>query len=165
MDILFYVIFPLATILIAIVLQRILKSPTLVALLVFAIFLIVAFTAYTSDFLINAIIYAILAFITASITKLIFCFKNKIKCACSERDLDEDLDGLQNSINSLENNIEKLTDLLSEFINDNTEECSCETLQKSIGGLEDNIDNLTDIITNALNGNNCGCNTRKMLRR
>ena len=57
MDILFYVIFPLATILIAIVLQRILKSPTLVALLVFAIFLIVAFTAYTSDFLINAIIY------------------------------------------------------------------------------------------------------------
>ena len=56
MDILFFVVLPLATILIAIVLQRILKSPILVAILVFAIYLILALTVFTTEFLINAII-------------------------------------------------------------------------------------------------------------
>ena len=57
MGILFFVVLPLATILIAIVLQKLLKSPILVAVLVFAVFLILAFTVFTAEFLINAMIY------------------------------------------------------------------------------------------------------------
>ena len=44
---------PIATILLAIVLQKILKSPILVAIIFFAIYLIVTFTAFDSDFLIK----------------------------------------------------------------------------------------------------------------
>ena len=61
MTVLFFIVLPLATILIAIVLQKLLRSPILVALLVFAVYLILAFTVFEADFLINAIIYTIIA--------------------------------------------------------------------------------------------------------
>jgi len=150
MGILFFVVLPLATILIAIVLQRLLKSPILVAFLVFAVFLILAFTVFEADFLINAIIYAIIAYITALIFKLICCILRRFNfnncstdniCGDSNshnednNDLQEDIAGLRNSIARLE---------------------------KSIDSLEDNIDNLTDILSRLLNNNNnsCGCNRR-----
>lgn len=53
---------PIATILLAIVLQKILKSPILVAIIFFAIYLIVTFAAFDSDFLIVAILLTILAY-------------------------------------------------------------------------------------------------------
>ena len=71
MTVLFFIVLPLATILISIVLQKLLRNPILVALLVFAVYLILAFTVFTADFLINAIIYTIIAFITAVIVRII----------------------------------------------------------------------------------------------
>lgn len=148
MNILFFIVLPLATVLISIVLQRLLKSPILVALLVFSVFLILAFTVFTTDFLINAIIYAIIAYITALTFKLICCLKRRFDfencnicnmCGdsnnSSEDNISEDIAGLRNSIGGLE---------------------------KSIDSLEDNIDNLTDILSRLLNNNNnnCGCNRR-----
>ena len=62
---------PIATILLAIVLQKILKSPILVAIIFFAIYLIVTFTAFDSDFLIVAILLTILAYITAVLVCII----------------------------------------------------------------------------------------------
>ena len=62
---------PVSTILLAIVLQKILKCPILVAATFFAIYLIVAFAIFDSSFLIFVIIYTILAYITAVLTKLI----------------------------------------------------------------------------------------------
>ena len=132
MDILFFVIFPIAVILISIVLQRFLRSPILVAILVFAVFLILAYTAFTPDFVLNALVYAIIAFITAYIFRLICCLKNKIHCPnepiCPERD----------------NNLED----------------AVESLQDSIGTLEDNISDLNDLLSQVLGNNNCGCNRR-----
>lgn len=147
MTTLFFIILPLATILIAIVLQKLLRSPILVALLVFAVYLILAFTVFTTDFLINAIIYTIIAFITAVIVRLICCLIKRLNCndnngICSscnndndENDLQENIAGLQNSIRGLE---------------------------KSIESLENNIDDLTDVLSTILNNNNnsCGCNRR-----
>lgn len=57
---------PLAVIIFSIALQKIFKCPILVAAIVFAILLIVTFAAFTSDFLVLAIIYTLLAFITAT---------------------------------------------------------------------------------------------------
>lgn len=71
MDILFFLVFPISTIIIAIALQKIFKSPILVTAIIFSIFLIVTYTAFTSDFLINTIVYTIIAYITAVITKII----------------------------------------------------------------------------------------------
>lgn len=70
--ILFFFIFPIATIIFAIALQKILCNPYLVSAIVLAIFLIVTFTAYGVTFLIAAFIYAIIALITAYIVS-VFC--------------------------------------------------------------------------------------------
>lgn len=62
---------PLATIILSIVLQKVLKCPVAVAGIFFAIYLVVAFAFFDSSFLINTIIYTLLAYITAVITELI----------------------------------------------------------------------------------------------
>ena len=73
MDILLFLfIFPIATIIFAIALQKILCNPYLVSAIVLAIFLIVTFTVYGVSFLIAAFIYAIIALVTAYIVS-IFC--------------------------------------------------------------------------------------------
>lgn len=71
MNLLLFFALPIATIILAIVFQKILKSPILVAGTFFAIYLILAFTAFDESFLIYAILYTILAFIVASITQFI----------------------------------------------------------------------------------------------
>ena len=122
MNILFFVIFPIAVVLISIVLQKILRSPILVALLVFAVFLILAYTAFTPEFVLNALVYAVLAFITAQLFRLICCLKNRIHCPqesiCPGRgnNIDEAVEGLQDSIGNLENNISDLNDVLSQAL-------------------------------------------------
>ena len=122
MDILFFVIFPIAVILISIVLQRVLRSPILVAILVFAVFLILAYTAFTPDFVLNALVYAIIAFITAYIFRLICCLRRKLDCSeegmCPGRDND-----LEEAIESLQDNISDLNNLLSQALGNNN--CGC----------------------------------------
>lgn len=157
MNILFLVIIPIATILISIVLQKILKKPVLVAILAFAIFLILAYTVFTPEFLLNAIIYAIIAFITVAIFKLICYLRRRINCnifnVCDDSDNcscnnDDDNDfgtsiaNLEESIESINDNMNRLTRLLSSVINNGNNNCGC---------------------NNNLNNNCCCCNRR--LRR
>ncbi len=79
---------PVATILLAIVLQKILKCPLLVAATFFAIFLIVTFAVFDSSFLVFAILYTILAYVTAVLTRLIckiisrFNLGSNCNCVC-----------------------------------------------------------------------------------
>lgn len=73
---------PIATIIISIVLQKIIKCPIWVALLVFAIYLIVAFTAFDATFLVAAIVYSILAFIAAFLTMLYMRWNNHENRKC-----------------------------------------------------------------------------------
>ena len=82
---------PVAVIILSIVLQKILRCPILVAGTFFAIFLIVAFTAFDSSFLIYVIIYTILAYVTAVLTRLVCnlmarfadCFEDD-GCVCGD---------------------------------------------------------------------------------
>lgn len=76
---------PIATIILAIALQKILKCPFLVAGVFFAIYLIVAFAAFDASFLVFAVVYTIIAFITAIITQIITNFiKNNNVCHCRD---------------------------------------------------------------------------------
>lgn len=83
---------PVAVIILSIVLQKILRCPILVAGTFFAIFLIVAFTAFDSSFLIYVIIYTILAYVTAVLTRLVCnliarfadCFEDDGCCICGD---------------------------------------------------------------------------------
>lgn len=62
---------PIATIIIASVLETVLKNPIAVAALTFAIYLIVAFAVFDANFLVFVILYTILAFVSAVITRAI----------------------------------------------------------------------------------------------
>lgn len=75
---------PVATIILAIVLQKILNNPLLVASTFFAIYLIVTFAAFDVNFLVYAIAYTILAYITAilvrTICSIIKTLRNQNSC-------------------------------------------------------------------------------------
>lgn len=77
---------PIAVIIISIALQKILKCPILVAAIIFAIFLIVTFIVNNLNFLIAAIGYAIISFITAYLTcligRILARFGDRISCGC-----------------------------------------------------------------------------------
>lgn len=98
--ILIFLVLPIAIIILAIVLQRILKCPILVALTFFAIFLILTFTVFGTDFLIFAILYTILAFIAAFLADLFCRIARRVRnwddnnsCSCrNERNCDCDDD-------------------------------------------------------------------------
>lgn len=62
---------PIATIILAAVLEKLLNCPLAVAAVAFAIYLIVTFAAFDVTFLIATIVYTILAFVTALIVRFI----------------------------------------------------------------------------------------------
>lgn len=68
---LLFFVLPIVTIILSIVLLKLLKCPVLVAATFFAIYLILAYTAFDSDFLIFVIVYTILSYITAILTRFI----------------------------------------------------------------------------------------------
>ena len=70
---------PISTIILSIVLQKILKCPILVAATFFAIYLIIAFAIFDSSLLIFVIIYTILAYVTAVITRLVCNILERIR--------------------------------------------------------------------------------------
>ncbi len=72
-NLLIFFAFPVATIIFAVALQKILKSPFLVSAVIFAVFLILTFTAFDESFLVFAILYALLALLTALATRFICC--------------------------------------------------------------------------------------------
>ena len=88
--ILIFVVLPLATIIFSIALQRILKCSILVALVIFAIFLILTYTVLGTDFLIFAILFAILAFITAFLTCLVCKIIRRLQTLDDENSNNED---------------------------------------------------------------------------
>lgn len=82
---------PVATIILAIVVQKILRCAYLTAATFFAIYLIVTFAAFDTSFLVYAIIYTILAFITAYIAEFFFerCEqRQRNNCNCSNNSSD-----------------------------------------------------------------------------
>ena len=85
---LFLFAIPFAIIIFSIILQKLIHSPTLVALAVFSIFIILAITVFDETFFILAVIYAILAYITAVLTRIVKsfisrCVNNQQACSCS----------------------------------------------------------------------------------
>ena len=87
--------FPIATIILAAVIQTLLRSPIAVAAVFFSIFLIITFAFFDANFLIATIVYTILAFLSAAIVKLIRkiikrCFRH------NNNDIDTDEESNEN---------------------------------------------------------------------
>lgn len=91
---------PVATIIIASILETFFHSPLKVAALIFAIYLIVAFAVFDASFLLYVIIYTILALIAALITRVILNFINDDEGNnCSEISNADDTPGTCNCCN------------------------------------------------------------------
>ena len=97
---------PISTIILAIVLQKVLKCPILVAATFFAIYLIVAFAIFDSGFLILVILYTILAYVTAVLTRLICNIIERINQCERNSNCNNNCDCSNNlaTVNSLNNN-------------------------------------------------------------
>ena len=76
-NILLFFVLPISIILLSIVLQKVLKCPTLVAITFFAILFIITYVV-DSSLLIFAIAYTVLSYITAVLTRLICNIKSRI---------------------------------------------------------------------------------------
>ncbi|MBP3502503.1 MAG: DUF2651 family protein [Clostridia bacterium] len=110
---------PVATILLAIVLQKILCSPILVAITFFAIYLIVTFAIFDETFLVFAIVYTILAYITAAIVRFLRRF---FRCQNNNNCDDDDNDSCNNdSCNNCDND-------LCNNNGGNNNNCNCEKI-------------------------------------
>lgn len=110
---------PVATIILAIVLEKILRCPILTAATFFAIFLIVAFAVFDATFLVFVIAYTIIAFITAVIAEIFFrrccdgdnnrkyCFQN-ILGSCNRENIvklsDRDINAIAAQLANMQNN-------------------------------------------------------------
>ena len=121
--ILIFFALPLATIIISIALQRILKCPILVAAIIFAIFLVVTFIVGNLIFLVAAIIYAIIAFITAFLTCIICKLLKRIgdiDCSCTCMNNSRSDIGIATNLLSDNNMIDTNTLLTSETREDSS---------------------------------------------
>ena len=125
---------PLATILLSIVLQKVLRNPFLVAATIFSILLILTFTVVEEEFRIYAlaltIAYTLLSFITAYIVRLICEFKN---CRCN------------NLVNTISAN-----QAIADNTTSNNNGCGCNTSNSQAVSLSANI--TPDTINNGTTG-------------
>ena len=109
-NLLIFFAIPVAVIIFSIVLQKLLKCPILVASTIFAILLLIAFTNFTTTFLVAVIIYTILSFIVAYLTmiiqKILRNLQNHNMCGCCQRNLDNmvNIETLGNNSNNDLNN-------------------------------------------------------------
>jgi len=82
---LLFLAFPIATILLAIVLEKVLDSPVLVGMTFFAIYLVITYAFFDSNFLLFAIVYTILAILTAYLVRFVKRCLPRI-CPCAEEE-------------------------------------------------------------------------------
>ena len=136
---------PIATIIISIALQKILKSPALVAGIIFSIFLIVTFVIGNLNFLIATIIYTLISYITAVLVKLVCRLLQRIE-RCKR-------DNNYNCCIANENNTNELLTINSSCGNNHNGNLLTISSTCQNGGNND----LLTINTNQQNSNNC-CN-------
>ena len=180
MELLIYFALPIATVIFSIVLQKILRNPILVALTIFAIYLVVIFTLFAFGVITNLgtalvalIIYTLISFLTAYIVKVIkkICSiteHNNCCCRCCENNLVEEN---TSNANILNNDIVNATNLINnnQLLNANNNEAN----NNSNGDLlritcrcnDGNSQDLLSVNSNCLNSNNnnCGCRNNNQI--
>lgn len=120
--ILLFFALPVATIILAIVLEKILRCPVLTAATFFAIFLIVAFAVFDASFLVFVIAYTIIAYITAVIAEFFFsrCRRKQRRRCCNEESNDND-----DEIRLSDEEIQRIARQVANILSNNNCSCSC----------------------------------------
>lgn len=171
---------PVATIIISIALQKVLKSPPLVAAIIFSIFLIVTFVINNINFLVATIIYTIISFITAIVVCFICRILRKINeyncnCKCNNNnDNKSELLKINSRCGNLENgNLLTISsnccngvnnDLLTISSNNTNENCNSENNCNNISSTNGVTAKINVIPNNSDNGRT-GCVCGRYRRR
>ena len=182
---LLFVIFPIATIFLAIILETIIRKPLIVSLAVFTIFFVLAFTIFIPTFVVAAIIYAILSYIVALIVELILrnlCwflrmnFGNEVNDCCAKPYCVED--NFSNSILSIDdnknnmlleearisNNLDNNRLINNRFINNRFINTRFDDVRVDTGVQNANVANTVDILDRDVSNNACNCKFCRMKR-
>ena len=156
-DLLIFFALPIATIIVSIALQKILKCPPLVSAIIFAIFLIVTFVINNLNFLIATIVYTIISFITA----VLVCISCRLirhlretrnSCRCNNNNNSNELLSINSNCGNLEDG--NLLTISSTGCNQD----SHTALKK---GLSARINVIPNTKNNGRTGNVCGCYRRR----
>lgn len=146
---------PVATIILAIVIEKILKSPILTAATFFAIYLIVAFAFFDASFLVYAIAYTILAYVTAVIASFLFCRIRRRECNCNGNGTNN----LQ-TVNLTDNAVTRIANEVVEILNNNDETSNCNCNCNSCNCMQ--ADTATvNVLNNSTGGRTTWCCTRR----
>lgn len=117
---------PIATIILAIVLEKLLRCPILTAATFFAIYLIVAFAAFDASFLIFVIAYTIIAYITALIAEFFFC---RCKRRCMQCMMSCNNNNNNNNEVQLSNeSIQSIGNTVANIVNNANNNCNCNNI-------------------------------------
>ena len=145
---------PIATIILAIALEKILKCPVLTAATFFAIYLIIAFTILDVSFLVYAIAYTILAYITAVIVEFLFCKTRKENNNCNGRTTNN----IQ-TVNLTDSSITRIANGVAEILNNESEEnenCNCNNCNRILADTA-----TVNVRNNTTGGRTTWCCTRR----
>lgn len=145
---------PVATIILAIVLEKILRCPILTAATFFAIYLIVAFAVFDASFLVYAIAYTILAYITAVIAEFLFCKIRRGDCHCNGNH-----ENNIQTVNLTDNAVTRIANEVAEILSNESEEnenCNCNSCNCML------VDTATvNVRNNTTGGRTTWCCTRR----
>lgn len=148
---------PVATIILAIVLEKILKCPILTAASFFAIYLIVAFAVFDASFLVYAIAYTILAYVTAVIASFLFCRIRRRDCNCNANHTNN----LQ-TVNLTDNAVTRIANEVVEILNnsdENNTNCNCNSCNNCNCMQADTA--TVNVLNNSTGGRTTWCCTRR----
>ena len=149
---------PLATIIISIALQKILKSPALVAGIIFSIFLIVTFVIGNLNFLIATIIYTLISYITAVLVNLICRLLRRIERCKRENNYNccENNNGLLTISSTCQNGTNN--DLLTINTNQqNSNNCCNDSCDNNCNNSNTGVSARINVIPNNINNGRTGC--------
>ncbi len=112
---------PIATIILSIVLEKILRCPILTAATFFAIYLIIAFAVFNASALVFVIIYTILAYITALIAEFFFsrCKRKECMNNCWKEN------NTNNNIALSNEDAQNIACRVARILNNSNNNCSC----------------------------------------
>ena len=148
--------FPIAVIIISIILQKILNNPIAVAATIFAFFIVITFAFFDETFLIATLVYTILAFITAFLVSRL-CeednnHNNSNNCLCNAiADILRNNANLTTTNNTANASLQDLLNTVNSNNNSNNN-CGC-----------NNNNNNDDVL--GISNNNCGCGRARSYRR
>lgn len=158
---------PIATIIISIALQKILKCPHLVAAIIFAIFLIVTFIINNLNFLIAAIIYAIISFITAVIVCFICRISNRLdrrenSCRCRRHnDCDDRCTDRANDFFTIDSDFQSYGNngvfTINTLNSNNNNNCRCNSCNCNSNSNNNRVSARINVIPNSDTNGRTGC--------